>query len=115
MTTTARQANADRMSEADLVDAIVKRARLFGYLVCHFRPARTADGRWVTPVQGDKGFPDLIIAGKGKVLIVETKRETGSLSREQRQWIAALAGGDVDVRIWFPHHWVSGEIDEVLS
>jgi hypothetical protein len=46
------------LSEAAFTDAVIELARLGGWRVAHFRPARTASG-WRTPVQGDgAGFPD---------------------------------------------------------
>lgn len=116
---TARQAVAAAMSERELVDNIIDRARWLGYRACHFRPARMKDGedrdRWVTPIQGDKGWPDIVIAGKGRFLVVEAKSEKGDLEPDQRLWIAALELAGVDVRIWRPSDWLGGVVDEVLG
>src|SRR5690606_21908778 len=64
--TVARVARA--MSENELLVGILDRARWFGVVTAHFRPARTKTG-WVTAVAGDgKGFPDLVLVGPGGVL-----------------------------------------------
>jgi len=55
---------ARAMTEQQLLDAIVQAAKLHGWMVAHFRPALTAKG-WRTPMQGDPGFPDLVLARKG--------------------------------------------------
>lgn len=86
-------------TEADCQTAIIAAARTLGYRVHHQRPARLADGRIRSTIQGDKGFPDLVIAGHGRVWIVELKRHGNRPSREQVQWITALAGAGIDARV----------------
>jgi hypothetical protein len=48
------------VSERDFQAAVLEAARVFGWHVAHFRPARTAHG-WRTPVAADgAGFPDIV-------------------------------------------------------
>ena len=62
---------AKGMSESALQDNVIELAHVLNYVVAHFRPARTAHG-WVTPVSADgKGFPDLVLVGRGRVVFVE--------------------------------------------
>jgi len=49
-------------------------------------------------MQGDVGFPDLVLARAGKVIFAELKSETGKLSPTQREWANALG----TLRIWRP-------------
>lgn len=91
---TARQVMQEEMSEADLQRAIIRAARLHGWRVHHDPPVRVArrDGtfRHRTAVEGDAGFPDLVMARDGEVIIVECKAEHGRFEPGQREWLAAL-------------------------
>lgn len=89
------------MSEADFQRAVIDAARLAGWKVCHFRPGMTQRGRWVTPMQGDKGAPDLILAKAGRVLLAELKSDKGKTTPEQEAWLAAAGGHG---RVWRPKH-----------
>lgn len=97
-----------RVSEADLQTQVIDLAHLNGWLVAHFRPARTKDG-WRTPVAADgKGFPDLVLARSGRVLFAELKSDSGRLSVEQQRWLNELRGatpsqrGTHSVHVWRP-------------
>jgi hypothetical protein len=114
------------MTEAELVNRIVEHCRGTGWLVMHQRPAVNRSGRWSTPIQGVKGFPDLVLAptprGPRKpltprlgVLIVECKTEKGRLEPEQIRWRDALLAAGADWRLWRPMDWLSGHIERVLE
>jgi hypothetical protein len=87
------------MSEAELMEAVIRAARLHGWLVHHDRPGLDRRGRWRTAVQGDAGFPDLVLARAGVVLVVECKSATGRLDPAQRAWLLATGG-----RVVRPRH-----------
>jgi len=78
-------------------------------MVAHFRPAQVREGKWLTPMQGHKGFPDLVLARKGEVVFAELKSAKGKVTAEQRSWLNALGGG----YLWRPADW--SEIQEVLA
>lgn len=107
------------MSEDDLLNAVVDLTRLLGVLTHHCRPARTQgqDGqdRWVTPIKGDKGFPDLVLAGTRGVLYRELKAERGRLSEEQNTWIARLRRTGADAAVWRPSDLASGRVQRELQ
>lgn len=78
-------------SEDGFVGWIIDLAHHHGWLAAHFRPAQGRDGRWVTPMQGDKGFPDVILARGGRIVFIEAKREKGGVvSPAQRAWLEEL-------------------------
>lgn len=93
------------MTEAEFQSQVIDLARLFRWRVVAFRPARTAKG-WRTPVQGDAGFPDLVLAGTRsgvtRTLFVELKTDRGRLRPEQQAWAAALGPY---WRCWRPVMW----------
>ena len=77
------------MTEEQLGDTVIGLAHLFGWKIVHFRPARTERG-WRTLMQGDTGFPDLVIARDGQVIFAELKSAKGRLRPDQEAWINAL-------------------------
>lgn len=103
------------MTEQQLTDAIVELCRYLGVLVHHDRPARTERG-WRTAVQGDAGFPDLVIVSYGGALFREVKSDTGSLTGPQKEWRARLARAGADVGVWRTRDWpdrIRAEIEAV--
>lgn len=120
-------------SEADLQNQVIDLAKLTGWLVHHGRPARTGKctkcpgtgyvaGRicprckgsgqgWATPIQGDKGFMDLVLI-RDRVVLAELKSAKGRLSPEQRTWIDAAVAAGAEVYVWRPADW--DHIVEVL-
>jgi hypothetical protein len=107
-------------TEASFQSAVVAYARANGWLVAHFRPARTARG-WRTPVEADgAGFPDLVLVRRGlggtpgRVVFAELKRRQRRLSAAQLAWVAALdTAPGVEVHIWTPADWP--EVEAVLG
>ena len=87
-------------TEAEFQDAIIEYAHDHGWLVAHFRPAMVRSGKWVTPMQGDVGFPDLVLAKGGVVYHWELKRGDEKPTGYQVAWIEALNG-----RVLHPADW----------
>jgi hypothetical protein len=94
------------MTETDFLQRVIDTARLFGWLVTHFRPAKTAKG-WRTPLSGDSGFVDLVLARDGVVIHAELKVGRGRPRSDQACWGVAL--GDT-YRLWYPDDW-----DDILT
>lgn len=101
------------MTEAELQEAVITVARALGFRVAHFRHAQTARGVR-TAMQGDVGFPDLTLAGHGRLLFVELKSKTGTVAFEQRVWLTELGLAGVEVYVWRPIDWTTGRIEAVL-
>jgi len=95
------------ISEADLQTLVIQTAQLYGWRVSHFRAARTDKG-WRTPIEGDKGFPDLILARDGVVLMPELKSQRGRPTIDQELWAEAI--GPQLYRLWRP-----SDIPEILE
>ncbi len=82
------------VSEAQFQDVVIGYARARGWLVHHDRPSQNAAGRWSTAIQGDAGFPDLVLAREDAIVMLELKRQSGRLTPQQRVWLAALGWRD---------------------
>src|SRR3990172_10409409 len=80
-------------TEAEFQSAIVEYAQARGWLVHAERPARSNKG-WRTPIQGDPGFLDLVLA-RGepdpRIIFAEVKSEEGRETKEQKAWGIVLA------------------------
>lgn len=95
--------------EAEFQAQVIQLARLLGWRVAHFRAAQTKRG-WRTPVSADgAGFPDLVLARKGRVIFAELKTQRGKLSTAQECWQNELSGLPNDdrvlVTVWRPADW----------
>lgn len=85
------------ISEKAFTAQVIELARRLGWKAAHFRPG-IQGRRYVTAMQGDVGFPDLVLARNGKVLFAELKSESGRLSEAQLDWANTLR----TLRIWRP-------------
>lgn len=108
---TAAAASRNAVSESALQQTIIDAARSLGWLVAHFRPARTDRG-WRTPVAADgQGFPDLVLAHpRGRVMFLEVKSRAGRVSLHQRRWLDTLAGAPVTCQVVRP-----ADLDEIIA
>lgn len=97
------------MTEQAFQDAVVELAKLQGWLVHHGRRVKTPTG-YRQPIQGDRGFPDLVLCRAGVVLLVELKADRGRLSVHQRAWLEEAQG---QIRVWRPSDWT--EISQTLK
>jgi hypothetical protein len=94
------------MTEREFQIAVVELARLMGWRVHHTRPALTQRGRWLTPIQGDAGFPDLVLCRPPRLILAELKRVGGKPTADQQAWLDALAScAGVEVYLWTPADW----------
>ena len=102
------------ISEEDFQKQIIELAHMYGWLVHHSRKVQTIDGKWITPIQGDKGYFDLTMARDGKRIIAELKTEKGKPTEEQWKWYRALGKSDENTLICGlkPSNW--GEIEEAI-
>lgn len=92
-----------RESEKGFLAAVVRLARLCGWLVYHTHDSRRSQA----------GFPDLVLCKPPRVIYAELKSERGRVRPEQQQWLERLRACGADARLWRPSDWK--EIQEVLS
>lgn len=94
------------LTEREFQKLVIELAQTLGYLVAHFRPGRNRRNQWQTTVQGDgKGYPDLTLVGRGRVLFVELKSEDGTLEPDQEKWLTAIRRNGGAAHVWRPSDW----------
>jgi VRR-NUC domain len=105
-----------RETEAGFLSAVIEAAQAYGWWVHHQRPAMTAKG-WRSAIQGQMGFPDLVLVRPPRLIFAELKTDTGKLTEEQEIWldkIGSCVGHDwVEVVVWRPKNWP--EIEQTLA
>ena len=100
-----RTSRSKAMTEKQLQAAVLKLARLSGWLCYH-----TFDSRRSQP-----GFPDLVMVRRSRIVFAELKSERGKPTDSQGEWLNAIdATGKVEVYLWRPKHWTDGTIEEQL-
>lgn len=79
-----------RELEDDFKCWVLDVAKLHGWQRVHYRPAKTNRG-YRTPVEGDKGAPDMLLAKPGRLpILAELKSDTGTVRPDQKVWAAAI-------------------------
>ena len=102
-----------KVSEADFTDMVIQYAKLQGWRVCHFRPARTENG-WRTALQGDPGWFDIMAGRMDRLILAELKAEGRKQDSAQIDWWNAIAGVQcVELYCWRPSDWSA--IEEILK
>lgn len=106
---------APALSERAWQEVVLELARLYRWRAHHCRPAQRVSGRWSTPIQGDPGFPDLVLCGHGRLILAELKTDARSsiLDDQQAAWRDTLLAAGVEWYCWRPRHLP--EVREVLA
>ena len=105
-------ATANTIPEAQFTDDILKWAKVYGWRRFHVR------GNTKRLIQGDVGFPDLVLVRGSRIIFAELKVGKNKATDEQFAWIQALfdvrdGQSNVGVYVWRPEQW--SEILVVLS
>ena len=92
------------MTESQFQSAVIELAQMCGWKVMHTRPAQVRPGVWATPIQGDAGFPDLVLCRptQGDFIITELKTDVGRVSAGQTLWLRALNSAGIETYVWRP-------------
>lgn len=112
----------NQITEDMLLRAVIEMAQRLGWMAHHARPAPTRSGGYATPIAGNRGFPDLVLARAGVVLFVELKSESGRYGLGQVAWANAIDPPDrtpedtdqVRYYLWRPSDWLDGTIAMTL-
>ena len=93
-----------RVAERDWQARVVDLAKLFEWRYMHVYPLRRAGG--VRTATTTKGWPDLILVRRGRMLVVELKADDGRLSPEQQEWLQELRlVQGLECYVWRPRDW----------
>lgn len=113
----------EKAFQAHLIDY----ATGLGWRCSHPLKMQRKNGRWVTATQGHVGFPDTVLARRGRVIFAELKtvaaknRKDEGLDLDQTLWREAIEGhwkedaerSPVEFYLWSPADW--GEIERLLA
>jgi hypothetical protein len=92
------------MTEAAFKNSVIEIATRYGWFVHHDLPAMNRRGTWATHVQGNTGFPDLVLLNPHGVLVfAELKSDIGRLSKTQEAWLDRLDKTQAIVQVWRPN------------
>lgn len=90
--------------EKSFTDQILEVAVWYGWRRHHDRPGRTVAG-WRTAIQGDPGFPDLVLLRRDRLVVAELKSRRGKLTPEQLCWLEDWRQVGAEVYVWRPSDW----------
>lgn len=107
---TYRAVVAAAMTEDELLEAVRKLAKAYGWLSYHTHNSR----------RSEPGFPDLVLVRGPRLIFAELKRQSEKPTKDQAAWLAALryaADETVHVRayLWRPSDLIAGLIANVLA
>lgn len=89
------------LTENDFQRRVVALAHQCQWLVHHTHTVQI-NGAYRTPIVGDRGLPDLILARDGALILAELKTDKGRLGPGQADWLTALGP---HARLWRPRDW----------
>ena len=100
------------LTEAAFMEQVTQLAEIRGWEWMHCRPGMTARS-WRTPLSGTmaKGWPDLVLVRRERLLAVELKRDGAKPTPEQTEVLGILSGA-AETAVWTPLSWT--EIERVL-
>jgi hypothetical protein len=101
------------MTEAEFTDSILKWAKVYGWRRFHVR------GNTRRLIQGDVGFPDLVLLKGDRLIFAELKVAKNKPTPEQAGWLSALSKlttprltndevqyrTEIEVHLWHPEQW----------
>ena len=94
------------ISEADFTNQILQWAKVYGWRRFHVRSSgRMSNGHAIPTVQGDAGFPDLVLCKPPRIIFAELKVGKNFVSQRQQWWLTQLANCSVEVYEWHPKQW----------
>jgi hypothetical protein len=107
------------MTEQEFTTELLKWAKVYGWRRFHARTSgRMSNGRPIPTVQGESGFPDLVLVRNQRLVFAELKVGKNKPSDQQLAWMGDLGAVDgtsmdIEVYVWRPEQW--SEILVVLA
>lgn len=92
------------LAAVELIGAIADK---HGCIWNHFPDSRRA--------LGERGFPDLVIAGRGGTLYREIKAAGDKVTADQWRWAGYLVSGGQNWAVWRPADLSSGRIENEIA
>lgn len=94
----------ESMNETDLKSIVINLAKRASWMIHHDLPAMNRRGKWATHVEGNVGFPDLLLLSPhyGQVMVIELKAEKGKTTTSQDTWLDAFAIAGVENHVVRP-------------
>ena len=100
---TTRNVIAANIDEKAFQAMVIETAKWYDWRIFHPLTMRNVAGRYLTPMIGDAGFPDLVLVHpKRGVIFAELKTQKGSLSNGQKLWRADLEAAGANYYLWRP-------------
>ena len=94
------------MTEREFTDELLKWAKAYGWRRFHARTSgRMSNGRAIPTVQGESGFPDLVLVRPPRLIFAELKVGKNRLSDAQVAWWSDLVATSTEVYEWRPADW----------
>ncbi len=97
------------MKEEALLTLVMQMAKQLGWRRYHVRNSKAGI------VQGEIGFPDIVLVRGSRAVFVELKRENGKTTPEQIAWLEALILAGLEVYVWRPSDWLAGRVERILK
>src|SRR6266699_2810125 len=103
------------MTEASFTTQVMKWAKTYGFRCFH---VRNSGHGGMSYVEGDRGFPDLLMTRGTRLVVAELKIwkagiKLGEPKPEQQRWLDALRMVGAETYVWRPENW--SEILAVLA
>lgn len=102
-----RRQIAKDMPEETLRLKIKQLAKELGWMSYHTHDARRSDAGW----------PDVALVHPkgGRFMVRELKTERGTVTKEQREWLHALADAGIDTGVWRPMQYLDETVLRELT
>lgn len=101
--------SAPIVSEAAFQASVIELAEMLRWRVHHHHDSRRQAGGKLVGDKQAAGFPDLVLARRGRLIFAELKAEKGLVKPEQEAWLDELRAtreqvgyANVDVFVWRP-------------